>query len=87
MGSANEKRYIDADLLTRSLDFMYPSIPTQYCSSQLEGQVNQLVHQALLGAFMSFKTQLRDMVEQAAVPYDKCMLCVQRDCQVPPNLS
>jgi hypothetical protein len=87
MGSANEKRYIDADLFARTIDSIYPAIPTLYCSSPLEQQVNQLVQQALLNGLMNFKSQIRDAIEQAAVPYDKCMLCVQRDCQVPPNLS
>lgn len=79
MGNSPEKRYVDADKLMVSLNNLYPAIAMQYSSNQIESQINQLIQASLTNAFMSFKMQLVGAIDHAAVPYDKCMLCVQRD--------
>lgn len=80
---AEKARYVDVDKLKIALMNIYPAMPNSYSSSLIETQVNQLIGQGLFQALESFKQQLITAVDQAAAPYDKCMLCVQRDSCIP----
>lgn len=80
---AEKARYVDVDKLKMALMNIYPAMPSNYSSSVLEGQINQLIGQGVFQALESFKQQIVGAIEQAGVPYDKCMLCVQRDSCIP----
>jgi hypothetical protein len=62
---------------------IYPSISPSYSSGLVETQINTLISGALTNALLSFKMQLASAIDQAAMPYDKCMLCVKRDSCIP----
>lgn len=83
MGSDDKARYVDAEKLKIEILGIYPGVPSNYSSSQIEQQINQLVGMAMVNAFESFKTQLAEAIYRASKPYDKCMLCVQRDACIP----
>lgn len=85
MGSSNQTRYVDADKLKLALSSFYPVSNTQYSSSLVETQINQLISMTMSSALESFKHQIIKAIDQASVPYDKCMLCVQRDSCIPPD--
>lgn len=83
MGSSNQAKYIDAEKLKMEVYGIYPGSSSNYSSSPIETQINQLVGAAVLNAFEGFKSQLAMAIDRAAVPYDQCMLCVKRDSCVP----
>lgn len=83
MGSSPQARYVDADKLRLALESLYPAASTGYSTSQVEQQINNLVHNAITMSLNSFKHQIIQAIDQASVPYDKCMLCVQRDSCIP----
>lgn len=83
MGSSNQTRYVDANQLVDKLRSVYPVASTGYSSGMLDQQVNNLLQSALMNTLESFKSQLIQAIEQSSVPYDKCMLCVQRDSCIP----
>lgn len=85
MGSSNQTRYVDADKLTIALRGMFPATSSGYSSGMVDQQVNNLIQQAMMSSLESFKNQIITAIEQASVPYDKCMLCVQRDSCIPPD--
>jgi hypothetical protein len=85
MGNSNQARYVDADKLKMALYSLHPAVGASYSSGLLDQQVNQLILNALTNSFESFKHQLINAIDQASVPYDKCMLCVQRDSCIPPD--
>lgn len=78
-------RYIDAEKLKIALSTMYPAVGTSYSSGQVENQINMLISGALMNALESFKHQIINAIDQAATPYDKCLLCVQKDSCIPPH--
>jgi len=80
---AEKGRYVDVDALKQALVTMYVPVNLGYSNGPLESHVNQMVSQALINTLTSFKLQLAEAIEKAAKPYDKCMLCVQRDSCVP----
>lgn len=84
---SEKTRYVDADLLAQAIrDMPFTYYHNSY-SGQLDGAVNTLINQAVTGALYSFKEQLANTLAVAGKPYDKCLLCVQRDSCVPPNLG
>jgi len=84
---SEKTRYIDASSLTSAIDRMNIGYHGNYASGQLDSAVNMLVGQAVNSALIHFKEQLKQAIMSASMPYDKCMLCVQRDGCVPPNLG
>lgn len=85
MGSDSKARYVDAERLISALRSFYPAVSTSYTSSMVEQQINNMIQMAVSGSLENFKHQLIAAIEQASVPYDKCMLCVQRDSCIPPH--
>ena len=85
MGSSNQARYVDSDKLIMALRNIYPATSTGYSSGMVDQQINNLIQQGMMGSLESFKHQIIAAIEQASVPYDKCMLCVQRDSCIPPD--
>ena len=85
MGSSNQTRYVDSDKLIMALHNLHPAVATGYSSGLLDQQINQLILNAMVNSFTSFKHQMIEAISQASVPYDKCMLCVQRDSCIPPD--
>lgn len=83
MGSSPQAQYVDANRLKLALESLYPTASTGYSSSQVEQQINNLVHNAMITSLNMFKQQIIQAIDQASVPYDKCMLCVQRDSCIP----
>jgi hypothetical protein len=83
MGSNNQTRYIDADKLKEALASMYADSGTKYTNGQIESQINQMISGAIMISLEAFKHQIIDAIDKASVPYDKCMLCVQRDSCIP----
>lgn len=83
---SEKARYVNAEQLKIALRSTYPAIGTNYASGMLDQQVNQLIANSLLSAFETFKNQLINAIDQASEPYDKCMLCVQRDSCLPPEI-
>jgi len=84
---SEKTRYIDANAVALAIDTINVGFYPSYSSGQLDSAVNMLVGQAVNGALMHFKEQLKQALLSASKPYDKCMLCVQRDGCVPPNLG
>ena len=84
---SEKTRYIDADAMAQVLRDLPISYYHNSYSGQLDGAVNTLLNQAITGALYSFKEQLANAVATAGKPYDKCLLCVQRDSCIPPNLG
>lgn len=85
MGSANQTRYVDADRLVAAIQRIYPAVGGNYSSGLIDQQVNQIVSSALSGSLEMFKQQIIGAIQEASQPYDKCMLCVQRDSCIPPD--
>lgn len=82
---AEEKRYVDAAQLMNEVLGIYPSSTSSYSGGQVDSQINSLINMALTNAFESFKSQLAAAISRSSVPYDKCMLCVRRDCDMMPD--
>lgn len=83
MGSSNQARYVDADQLVDQLRNIYPLVSTSYSHGGTDQIINGLIQTALVNSLEGFKNQIIRAIEQSSVPYDKCMLCVQRDSCIP----
>lgn len=83
MGSSNQARYVDAEQLVDQLRSIYPLVSTSYSHGGIDQAINGLIKTALVNSLEGFKNQIIQAIERSSVPYDKCMLCVQRDSCVP----
>jgi hypothetical protein len=83
MGNSYQTKYVDADKLAQAISRIYVSAGVGYSSGLLDQQINQLVSNAIQGSLEIFKHQILDAIAEASSPYDKCMLCVQRDSCIP----
>lgn len=82
---SEKARFVDATALAMAVRTMPHSHSSSYSGGAVDTVVNQLISTAVMGAMIEFKMRLADAIEQAGQPYDKCMLCVQRDCDVVPS--
>lgn len=80
---AEKTKYVDAEKLIASLRNIHINNGSSYSSSLLENHINQLIDNAIRVSLDTFKYQVIKAIEEASVPYDKCMLCVQRDSCIP----
>jgi hypothetical protein len=85
---AQEKRYVDVDLLKMNLLNFYPSTSSSYSSDPISSAVNTQINTALVNFACSMKNQLIEAIERSSQPYSQCMLCVRKEGQdLPPNLG
>jgi hypothetical protein len=84
MADSSKARYVDANTFIMAIQ----NCPTVvgnygYSSDPLTQAINQTMSRAIMEALEQFKRNLSAAVYQASVPYDKCMLCVQKDACIP----
>jgi len=77
------KRYIDADKLVEALRVMSIPCGSGYYNGQLEPIISQMINTCMSAGFIEFRETLMRLVMEASEPYDKCLLCVQRDSCIP----
>jgi len=80
---SKEGRYVDVDALKIALMGIYPTSNGSYANGIVEQQIANMINTTMLQSLDAFKHQLISAIEKAGKPYDKCMLCVQRDTCVP----
>lgn len=80
-----EKRYVDADALADVIRSMAIPSGSGYYNGQLEPIISQMINTSLYSAFVDFRESLIQAITSAARPYNACMLCIQRDCDVVPD--
>jgi hypothetical protein len=88
MANNAQGKYVDADLIAVAIHNMnthFTSYNNGYGSTNIDSQINGLINQAVNSALLQFKNNLASAIMMSARPYDKCMLCVQRDSCPPPD--
>lgn len=83
MGNSDQKKYVDSDKLKMAILNMPIPCSSNYSNGNFEREINQMISSSLINSFTQLQSALVNAIDQAAVPYDKCMLCVQRDSCVP----
>lgn len=80
---SEKAKYVDADALKAALYscLVHPSIP--YSSDPIAQAVLQQVQPMIRDALTGMIHNIVQAVDRASKPYDKCMLCVQRDACIP----